>query len=190
MAKHDIRKRLLKLRKQTDEKTCREASLLIQQNFIVTEVFRQADTLALYSPVNNEVATEQLFSVARNATKRVCYPRVVGESLEFIAVESLADLVPGAFGVSEPTAGEVVKDIDVVVVPGAAFDRNGFRLGYGKGFYDRQLAGMQPRIVSVGLCYEFQLCDSLPVEAHDQPLDYVATEARFIPCYKGVAGSP
>jgi 5-formyltetrahydrofolate cyclo-ligase len=175
-----------------DESTRLKKGLLIQQMLIAADVFLQAGTLALYSPVNNEVETELLLKTAGAAGKRVCFPRVVSDTLEFRTVNTQAEMVFGAFGILEPNGGEALgsEDIDLLVVPGIAFDRNGYRLGYGKGFYDRKLALMSQEVVSAGLCYDFQLCDQLPVEAHDQPLDCLVTESGFIPCRKDASGSP
>ena len=192
MQKHLTRQQLLLRRKQLEETACLDLSLRIQQRLLAAECFSRAEILALYSPINNEVRTEQLLAVARSQGKQVCYPRVIGDSLQFVVIRSLTELQTGAFGVAEPTGDCLLesRQIDLLVVPGVAFDRDGFRLGYGKGFYDRELSRMTRSTVSVGLCYDFQLCDSLPVEEHDQQLDYVATETQLIPCHKDVAGSP
>ncbi|WP_303721411.1 5-formyltetrahydrofolate cyclo-ligase [Malonomonas rubra] len=190
MQKHLTRQQQLHLRKQLDEATCHELSLRIQQRLVAAECFCSAETLALYSPINNEVHTDNLLAIARSQGKKVCYPRVAGDGLQFVAIESLAELQPGAFGVAEPIGDQQLdaQMIDLLVVPGVAFDQDGFRLGYGKGFYDRELSRMAQSTVSVGLCYEFQLCDSLPIEEHDQQLDYVVTETQLIPCRKDTAG--
>ncbi len=192
MEKRAIRQQLLTQRKQLGEATCRELSHQVQQHLLDSDCFSHAETLALYSPINNEVRTDQLFGAARLFKKQVCYPRVFGKALQFVTVASAAELVPGTFGVAEPRDGSVLSadEIDLIVVPGVAFDRDGFRLGYGKGFYDRELSRMAAAAVSVGLCFDFQLCDSLPVEAHDEQLDYVVTETQFIPCRNVAAGSP
>lgn len=192
MGKHEIRQQLLLRRKQLDEALWLELSLRIQQRLLDSECFSRAETLALYSPINKEVQTGTLLNVARMHDKRICFPRVCGDALQFVEFGPAAELQLGAFGVAEPV-GKVVlsaQQIDLVVVPGVAFDRDGFRLGYGKGFYDRELSRMTSSTICVGLCYEFQLCDTLPVEAHDQQLDYVVTETRLIPCRKIVTGSP
>jgi 5-formyltetrahydrofolate cyclo-ligase len=192
MEKHATRQQLLLSRKQLDEACCIDMSLRIQQRLLDFESFSCAETLALYSPVNNEVRTDRLLTVALSQGRQVCFPRVDGGTLQFVVVESSGDLLPGAFGVAEPTGEKILpaEKIDLIVVPGVAFDRSGFRLGYGKGFYDRELSRMTESTVSVGLCYDFQLCDALPIEDHDQRLDFVVTETQLIPCRKDVAGSP
>jgi 5-formyltetrahydrofolate cyclo-ligase len=185
MGKALIRRQFLSRRKQLDLTAYLRLSQQAQQQLIDSECFACAEILALYSPINNEVATEQLFSEARKRNKHVCYPRVNGDNLDFFEVYAATDLLPGAFGVAEPAPGEKISvaELDLVVVPGVAFDLKGHRLGYGRGFYDRQLAGKAMETVSVGLGFESQLCDLLPAEVHDQALDFIATEARFIPCH-------
>ncbi|MEA3544041.1 MAG: 5-formyltetrahydrofolate cyclo-ligase [Thermodesulfobacteriota bacterium] len=185
MEKINIRKQFLDCRKQLDLSTYSCLSQQAQQQLIGSECFRRARTMALYSPIHNEVLTRQMFIAARELDKQVYYPRVVGDQLEFIEVCAVSGLVSGAFGVAEPVAGKKlpVVELDLIVVPGVAFDLQGYRLGYGRGFYDRQLAGKSAATAAVGLCFESQLCELLPTEAHDQALDYIATETRFIPCH-------
>ena len=185
MQKAFIRKEFLDCRKQLDLPTHSRLSRQVQQQVVNAEAFIHAKTLALYSPINNEVATSRIFTVARELNKQIYYPRVNGEDLEFFKVCAATELIPGAFGVAEPLTGEKISlaELDLIVVPGVAFDLKGHRLGYGRGFYDRQLTGKLARAVSVGLSFEFQLCDRLPAEAHDRPLDFIATETQFIPCH-------
>lgn len=192
MDKGSIRQRLLDQRKQLTGSVCQCYSLQIQQRLLATDCFSSCKTLALYNPINNEVQTDRLLAVAREFGKRICFPRVCNSRMQFVASQSEADFVVGKFGIAEPETGEVVPvdEIDLVVVPGVAFDCQGFRLGYGKGFYDRELSRPRAATLTVGLCYDFQLCKSLPVEAHDQQLDYIATQTQLIPCRKDVAGLP
>lgn len=192
MEKHATRQQLLLRRKQLDEASCFDMSLRIQHRLLAFESFSRAETLALYSPVNNEVRTDRLLTVALSQRKKICFPRVSGEALQFVSINSVDDFLPGYFGVAEPVGSDflAVGEIDLLIVPGVAFARDGFRLGYGKGFYDRELSRMTEATVSVGLCYDFQLCDALPIEDHDQRLDFVVTETQLIPCHKEVAGSP
>lgn len=184
MKKQIIREQMLILRKQLDDRSYVRLSYKAQECLIATPSFQRATTLALYSPIRHEVATGQLFSSALTAGKQIYYPRVCGEDLEFCRIFSLDDLAVGAFGVAEPIgeATIAIADLDLIVVPGVAFSYDGFRLGYGRGFYDRQLAGRPATTIAVGLSFSFQLVSQLPIEEHDQQLDYIVTETESIPC--------
>jgi 5-formyltetrahydrofolate cyclo-ligase len=185
MGKVSIRKQFLEYRKKIDLSTYDRLSQQIQSRLIASEPFARAKSVAFYSPINNEVATEQIFTAARKLNKKIYYPRVAGDELGFFAVSTLDELVRGAFGVAEPVSEEEISiaELDLVVVPGVVFDLHGYRLGYGRGFYDRQLVDKPPETVAVGFCFNFQLHESLPAEVHDQVLDFIATETKFIPCH-------
>lgn len=190
MTKAEIRQQLLALRKQLAPARHRSLSAQVQARLMASPQFRRAANVALYSPVQNEVGTAALFTAAREQGKAVFYPRVVGEELVFREVLTLADLEPGAFGVREPGAGPGVtaSELDLLVVPGAAFDLRGQRLGYGRGFYDRCLARTEADNLSVGLCFELQLREQLPAAEHDMVVDFLATEDRLIPALNKEAG--
>ncbi|MDK2849072.1 MAG: 5-formyltetrahydrofolate cyclo-ligase [Desulfuromonadales bacterium] len=183
MPKKSLRGTMLARRKHMAAEICLSQSIRIQQRVMALPAFRQADVLALYSPILNEVFTEEIFQEALRLGKTIAYPRVRGESLDFVLVASPQELEPGAFGVLEPTGSRLVPSgaLDLVLVPGVAFDLEGYRLGYGKGFYDRVLCGAGRPALSIGLCFELQVVDRLPVEDHDQCLDLVITEERDYP---------
>jgi 5-formyltetrahydrofolate cyclo-ligase len=178
MPKTTIRETLLRQRRRLPADQCMSLSLEIQSYLMALDLFREADTLALYSPVQNEVYTEALFAEARQQKKRIVYPRVCGDDLEFVEVVSRSDLVHGYFGVLEPGEGPRVDvgEIDLLVVPGVAFDRVGHRLGYGKGFYDRALRAAPQSCRLAGLCFDFQWMTALPYDAHDVRMHAVVTE--------------
>ncbi len=178
MPKRSIRADLLARRKHLAAETCLSHSLQIQQFLLQTAEFQAATAIALYSPVLNEVFTEQLFRAACDADKLVAYPRVCGADLEFVRVAGPGDLSPGSFGVLEPTGNQLVSPgaLDMAVVPGVGFDLQGGRLGYGKGFYDRGLHSSQRPKCLVGLCFELQLLEKLPAENHDVHMDIIITE--------------
>jgi len=91
-------------------------------------------------------------------------------------------LRPGALGILTPPSKEACTEtVDLVLVPGLAFSTRGARLGYGAGYYDRWLAA-HPAATRVGLAFEYQLSEQVPVAAHDEPLDYLVTERRLIAC--------
>ncbi len=178
MPKRSIRTDLLARRKHLAAETCLSHSLQIQQCLLQTVEFQSAAAIALYNSVLNEVFTEQLFRAAYAAGKLISYPRVRGAGLEFVRVAEVTDLAPGSFGVLEPTGDQLLSsaDLDLVVVPGVGFDRQGGRLGFGKGFYDRGLHGSQRPGCLVGLCFELQLLERLPAESHDVHMDIIITE--------------
>ncbi len=182
MPKKSIRERVLFRRKNLDDATSLAHSLSIQNRLLDTIEYSDAAAIALYSPIHNEVCTEAILHAAHASGKRVAYPRVRGRHLDFIEVGEPADLQSGAFGVLEPvgTACVSATDLDMLVVPGIAFDLDGYRLGYGKGFYDRALHGGMSRGTLVGLCYEFQLVSELPIETHDIGMDLLITEERLL----------
>lgn len=191
MGKEKIRQQLLTERKRLDVLCYHRLSRYAQEVLIASDYFQQAERLALYSPIHKEVATDVIFSTAVARGKRVYYPKVIHDELQFREVASLDDLSPGAFSVPEPRAGQIIdfEGLDLIVVPGVGFDLSGHRLGYGRGYYDRYLAQLTNKNISVGLCFEFQLQTSLPAENYDQSIMFLATETRFIPCHKILAGS-
>jgi 5-formyltetrahydrofolate cyclo-ligase len=133
-----------------------------------------------YAPVRNEVETGGLIEKALSAGKRVAlpvtetsrkviYPRIITRYPE--------DLVPGPFGIAEPCPFcpvAAAEEVDLIIVPGVAFDARGFRLGYGEGYYDRFFPLTSG--VSIGIAYSFQLVDTVFPEEHDWPVDFVITE--------------
>jgi 5-formyltetrahydrofolate cyclo-ligase len=180
MPKKSLRGAMLTRRKHLAAEVCLSHSLRIQQRVVMLPAFEQAEIVALYSPILNEVFTEEIFHEALRQGKTVAYPRVVGERLDFVSVAAPSELSPGAFGVLEPTGSMLLPPnvLDLVLVPGVAFDVGGNRLGYGKGFYDRILGGTGRPALSIGLCFEMQVVKRLPVEDHDACLDILITEER------------
>ena len=140
--------------------------------------FAGADRIALYAALPDELPTRPLFELARERGLVVCFPRVEGPDLVFARVGCWEDLVPGRYGVLVP-APEAPRCApgSFWVVPGVAFDREGRRLGRGGGHYDRALAAGEARgALRVGLAYEAQVVEAVPVAPHDQPVDVVVTE--------------
>jgi 5-formyltetrahydrofolate cyclo-ligase len=183
MPKRPIREKLLAERRHCSVETCLYLSLRVQERFLECERYRQASGVGLYCAFMNEVQTELVARQALADGKLLAYPRVTGTNLEFVQVSGLGDMAPGAFGILEPIGerGVPLAQLDLLVVPGVAFDLLGNRLGYGKGYYDRALANCCPtRPERVGFAYEFQLVDRLPASGHDVRLTQLVTEQRLI----------
>jgi 5-formyltetrahydrofolate cyclo-ligase len=141
--------------------------------------FARARSVALYAPVRGEIDPTQLRDLLHERGAEVAFPRVVSTVPPLLAFCSVAPgepLATGRFGILEPRAagGVAVDDLDIIFVPGVAFARDGHRLGFGHGYYDRALAGAS-RALRIGLCHEFQLVDRLPPRIGDEPVDLVVT---------------
>jgi len=146
--------------------------------------WKTARAVALYVPMGAEVDTAELALRASAAGKRVAWPRLreSGLALGFASCEP-SDLVAGPAGTREPpsaAAPALLEELDLVVVPGVAFDEEGRRLGRGRGHYDATLALLPERTVRVGLAFELQMVERVPCEAHDVRLDAVVTERRVV----------
>ncbi len=141
-----------------------------------------AHTVAIFAPQMREPDVELLWMLGSG--KSFAYPRVVEGRLDLFRVTSLHELAPGAFGVREPEARiENAIDpamLDLILVPGVAFTRSGERLGRGGGFYDRLLASLPAHVCKIGVCFDAQVQPELPVETHDQRVDFLATESGLL----------
>lgn len=137
--------------------------------------FRAANTILLYYSLQDEVDTHE-FVQKWSREKQILLPVVVGNDLEIRIYTSPDDLATGTYGIEEPT-GELFTDyatIDFIAVPGVAFDRNGNRLGRGKGYYDRLLPRI-PQAYKVGICFTFQIVEEVPAEPFDIRMDEIIT---------------
>jgi len=160
------------------------ASLLAAQILEHTPAWRSAATVGLYAPMGAELDTGPLCERAARAGKRVAWPflRPGRIALEFAACKA-SDLVPGPLRTREPPRGAAevpLAELDLVVVPGVAFDASGHRLGRGGGHYDATLALLPASVVRIGLAFELQVVPEVPSEAHDAPVDAIVTERRLV----------
>lgn len=125
----------------------------------------------LYASLPDEVQTLDFIEEWKNR-KHIILPTVVGDDI--IPVELTADcpMVEGSFHILESQSNQYAGTLDLIVVPGMAFDRQGHRLGRGKGYYDRFLI-KYPEVKTIGICFDFQLLDEVPAEPHDQLIDEI-----------------
>lgn len=145
-----------------------------QELVLGSKEFQSAKVVGVYHAFGSEVKTDMIIEQARLLGKKVALPSVEGDSLAFYELSSGKYLVKGRFGIMEPLPYGPVDRIDLLVVPGIAFDKKGYRLGYGKGYYDKFLA--KKKTATMGLGYSFQLLESLPRGTHDKKLDAIAIE--------------
>ena len=155
------------VREKLDEK--------IYNNLVKLDKVRECGTFLVYASSPVEVDTRRFIRAALSEGKTVAVPKCIGKDMVFLTINSIDDLVKSRFGVDEPADGnEITKFEDTVcIVPALRFDRNGYRLGWGGGFYDRFLAGYSG--YSVGICYE-ECCGDVPRDSYDLATDIVITE--------------
>lgn len=187
--RQQLRRHLLAERMGLDRVDRRRMSEQIVETLTALPLFQQSRTVLVYCSYRSEVETLVLLQRCLEAGKTVCVPQTVPAESRLLAVaikDPLTDLGPGYLGIPEPLphlveSREVGADrLEVVVVPGAVFDRNGNRLGYGGGYYDRFLTQDAPQALRIGLAYSGQLVRSVPALPHDVPLDLLVTENEVL----------
>lgn len=187
--KDGYRERLITLRDALPEDARSVCDREICRRVMALPEWRRAGLILTYLSMGSEVETRWLIAEALEKGKLVALPRCVGKGeskhLEFHVLKDLANLEESPFGVLEPEddpatlVGESAYPAAIAIVPGLAFDRSGYRLGYGAGYYDRFLPGFPSP--SIGLCREIALQTNLRIiEAHDAPVGIVVTEAQTI----------
>ena len=180
--KADLRARCLRLRRRFTEIEVFQASAAIRRRLLELRDFREADVVHTYVSKNDEIDTTEVILMTLGSGRRVVVPVVEKgrRNLRHAEVNNLEELVPGPFGLLQPpveTARWIEEDIyDLILVPGVAFDACGRRIGYGRGYYDRFLAGVGA--LRVGLVQAPFLVDAVPVEPHDVTVNVVLTETE------------
>ncbi|MFH1594718.1 MAG: 5-formyltetrahydrofolate cyclo-ligase [Candidatus Omnitrophota bacterium] len=178
--KTQIRKELLhKLYNQPKEEGLQKSSIIKKKLFSLAE-FKIAKIVMLYVSMSTEVRTEEIIDEALGMGKRVVVPRCASRDkiVPKEITDRRADLEISTYGIYEPLENRknVKLDlIDLVVIPGVAFDEENMRLGRGKGYYDRFLEKLPGGTVTVGLAFDFQIVKDLPQDSHDKPVSQVIT---------------
>ena len=173
MEKREIRSVMRKLNGSLTVSERLKASAAIFSAVERLPEFRTARTVALFSALADEPATDEVLE-RWSATRRIVLPRVEGASMRFYPYRS-ETLAFGAFGILEPQGEEECppERIDLIICPGVAFANDGRRLGRGKGYYDRYVSSPAFRAFRIGVCYAHQITDDVPVEEHDVRMDLV-----------------
>ncbi len=162
-----------------------ELSRAICERLVALPEYQSARTVLYYVDVRSEVRTRDYLATALRHDKRIVVPYCVEGELELFHLTSMDELAVGMYRILEPKP-ELralpekrvgVEELDLIVVPGVAFDREGGRMGHGKGYYDKLLEHARPDTPLVALAFECQLFPQIPMDAHDVSMDKVITEA-------------
>lgn len=180
--KNQIRNEMKVKRRFMEKNEVAEKSHKAAEIFLNSEIYKSARVIMLYMPLGNETDTSEIIKRAFADGKSLVLPVTEEKTgkITAVAFEENTFLEKGGFSVTEPKNSVEVKksEIDVVIVPGIAFDKNGARVGFGKGCYDMFLA--DSRATKVGLCYEFQVFEEIPADLHDVKMDFILTETGLI----------
>jgi 5-formyltetrahydrofolate cyclo-ligase len=181
--KKEIRKEIFRQLREQAPSLRRDRSRKVQEALLSSREFLESKLIMTYVSLPAEVDTRYFIEEALKRGKRIAAPCIDKESETIIASElsSIDDLAKGPYGIYEPKGGAAraipLKEINLVVVPGIAFDKRNYRLGRGKGYYDKFLADEDLSSSSkIGLAFSFQIVDSLPLAPHDMPVSRVITD--------------
>ena len=174
MDKRELRRQIREQKRAMTPEEIESASEKLKELFLATDQYRRAKTVYGYLPYNQEVRTVPILEQALADGKQVAVPKVYGDEMRFIYLNDLTRVAVSDFGIPEPVEDGPVADdpTALVLMPGLAFDKEGHRIGYGGGFYDKFLAE-EPEHPTIALCYTFQVVNELPTEEFDIPVDQV-----------------
>ena len=190
--KAQIRREIALKRLAMSEDKCLARSLAIEQNLFSLPEFVARKTIAFYMALDREVQTRGMIRQAIGLGKQALIPKINGEEGHFVWSEIRdidREVTRGTFGILEPREHYLriipCKAIELVIVPGVAFDVEGRRIGFGRGYYDRMLAQLEETCFRVGLAFELQIVPEIPHLEHDIPVHKLITEERLISCPPG-----
>lgn len=174
MDKQTLRKQIREQKRAMTEAQIVEKSEQLGVLFAASQAYKDAKTIYGYLPYNQEVRTVTMLQKALDDGKKVAVPKCYGEEMRFIYLDDLSQVEKGYCGIPEPIADEPIANdkTALVLMPGLAFTKDGARMGYGGGFYDKFLAS-EPEHPTLALCYDFQMVEQLPTEEFDIPVDTV-----------------
>ncbi len=181
--KDKIRKEVLDARFRLTGEERRARSAGIEARLFSLPEFRAASTIMFFASFQSEVDTHHMIRRALAEGKRVVLPKVKGKELALFEISNFdKDVSPGAWGIPEPDGPgarrTALAEIGIIVVPGAAFDERGNRIGYGAGFYDKLLASFSG--MTVAIAFDLQVVPNVPADPHDVPVKKIVTERRTI----------
>ena len=168
------------LRKKYKEKRDNIKNKVTKDNLIYQKVINNKDilsskTLLIYISINSEVDTIKIINYFLNA-KNIAVPKIIDNNMYFCYITKLNDLTPGKYNIPEPTNENIVTDFDnsICIVPGICYDKENYRIGYGKGYYDRFLS--KNKIKTIGLCYKECMIEKIDNDKYDYKIDEVITD--------------
>ncbi|MCF6460432.1 5-formyltetrahydrofolate cyclo-ligase [Clostridium sp. Cult3] len=184
-----LRKQILDKRSQLTPQEIKEKSKSIENRLFSLVEYKQSNFIFSFISFRDEVHTHEIIKTSLDNGKRIGVPITVVEPRKLLVSEIKdfdEELEMGYYDILAPKEEyqRIVSPdlVDLVLVPGVAFDERGYRVGYGGGYYDRFFSGLKRDVVKIGLCYELQISSQVPIDSYDIPVDYILTERRLIKC--------
>lgn len=173
MKKEFLRKKYKEKRDNIKHKVTKDN--LIYQKVINNKDILSSKTLLIYISINSEIDTIKIINYFLN-TKNIAVPKIIDNNMFFCYVTNLNDLTPGKYNIPEPTNENIVTDFDnaICIVPGICYDKKNYRVGYGKGYYDKFLS--KNKIKTIGLCYKECMIEKIDNDKYDYKIDEVITD--------------
>ena len=181
LEKKQMRELLRQRRRIMTKDEVKEQSALVLEQLEQLPCFQQARSVLIYYPTHNEVNLLPLIKKYKRE-KTFLFPVVRGRQMQACPYEGNAKMHRGKYKIPEPTTAPYLGDIDLILAPGVAFDEKGNRLGQGGGYYDRFLAQGNKNATLVGVAYEFQIVEDIPVSRHDKKMHYVVYSGNVVCC--------
>lgn len=180
MEKRDIRAQIREKRKALSEAFIKEQSRNICKKIAASKEYQNAETVFAYMALPGEVDLSGLILQALKDHKKVAIPKVHKDIMEFYEITSLSDVEEGSFHVLEPVSTtRMIPENTLFLMPGVAFDKRSYRVGYGKGYYDKYLTKYFCKN-RMGVAFQFQIYEEVPADSFDIPAGKVITEGGFI----------
>jgi 5-formyltetrahydrofolate cyclo-ligase len=179
-AKKDLREHIYTKRHELDSDIKSEWDSKIIEKLLKSELYRKSEVIFTYISFEGEVDTIKFIERAISDHKTICVPKVISkkEGMEVYKISSLNEVEKGFHGILEPKSRSQLIlpiDIDLLIIPGVAFDKTNGRIGYGGGFYDRYLKRIKAQANKIALAYAFQIFDSVPMDELDEKVDFIIT---------------
>jgi len=183
--KQDLRKIMREKRRTLESQEAVAMNEAIYQRLFQHEALADADHILVYLSFRSEIDTRPLIDRWLQEKRHIYVPVMQPETRTILPVrifKDYKDLPVNSYGIQEPALDDAeildVKSLDLVIVPGLAFDSRGYRLGYGGGYYDRLLLRLRNEARTLALCYDFQMVDAVPIGPHDRQVQTILTELR------------
>lgn len=187
--KQTLKLQIIEKRNTLTEQEVKDKSKKVIENLSSLKEFKEAKNILFYVSCKNEVDTQEVIQeLLEKKEKNIIVPYTIKNKPKIFLSElkDFIELEPKTFGILEPKEKYIREfnndKLDLVIVPAIVFAKNGHRIGYGYGYYDRFLKTIKKEIVKVGLAFDFQLIDEIPEEKHDVPLNIIVTEKEIIKC--------